>query len=111
LKNAFLFLASIARTHHLTYTMNNFHENLHYWNGLSDIEVSIIKQKHIVELMDNSQLSHYVKDRIYEHGGNSEIIELITNMNWYAWSLLVLYWKNTQGEDEIRQFLETHFRL
>ena len=87
--------------------MNNFRENLRHWNGLSDLEVSTIQQNNIDELMDISELSHYVVDRIYEHGGHSEIIGIICNMNSIAWSLLVLDWKNKQGEAEIRQFLET----
>lgn len=86
--------------------MDNFRENLRHWNGLSDSEVSIIQQNHI-ELMDISEFSDYVFDQIWENCGDSEIIDIIGDMNLISWSLLVLDWKNTQGEAEIRQFLET----
>ena len=87
--------------------MDNFRENLRHWNGLSDTEVSIIQQNHIDELMDISEFSDYVFDQIWENCGDCEIIDIIGDMNLISWSLLVLDWKNTQGEAEIRQLLET----
>lgn len=87
--------------------MDNFRENLRHWNGLSDSEVSTIQQNHIDELMDISEFSDYVFDQIWENCGDCEIIDIIGDMNLISWSLLVLDWKNTQGEAEIRQLLET----
>ena len=87
--------------------MDNFRENLRHWNGLSAPEVSTIQLNHTDELMEISEFSDYVFDQIWENCGDSEIIDIIGDMNLIAWSLLVLDWKNTHGENEIRQFLET----
>ena len=87
--------------------MNNFRENLRYWNGLSVPEVSSIHQNNFEELMEISDFADIVYDRIYENCGDSEIIEILNEMNILAWTLLVLDWKNTHGEDEIRQFIES----
>lgn len=87
--------------------MDNFRENLRYWNGLSVPEVSSIHQNNFDELMEISDFSDIVYDRIYEDCGDSEIIEILNEMNILAWTLLVLDWKNTHGEDEIRQFIES----
>ena len=87
--------------------MDNFRENLRYWNGLSVPEVSSIHQNNFEELMEISDFADIVYDRIYENCGDSEIIEILNEMNILAWTLLVLDWKNTHGEDEIRQFIES----
>ena len=87
--------------------MDNFRENLRYWNGLSAPEVSSIHQNNFDELMEISDFADIVYDRIYENCGDSEIIEIMNEMNILAWTLLVLDWKNTHGEDEIRQFIES----
>ena len=87
--------------------MDNFRENLRHWNGLSAQEISSIHQNNYDELMGVSEFADQVFDRIYENCGDSEIIDILGDMNLISWSLLVLNWKNTQGEAEIRQFLET----
>jgi len=74
---------------------------------LSVPEVSSIHQNNFEELMEISDFADIVYDRIYENCGDSEIIEILNEMNILAWTLLVLDWKNTHGEDEIRQFIES----
>jgi len=87
--------------------MDNFRENLRHWTEMSAPEISLAHQNNFEELMEISEFADQVFDRIYENCGDGEIIEIMGEMNLLAWTLLVLDWKNTQGENAISQFLDT----